>query len=155
MRQASHCGESDHTAKLTVFHDGACPVCQREIAFLKRRAGAEQIEWVDISASPEGEVCPGVQRDEALRRFHVVTADGRVLTGAAAFAVLWQSLPALAWLGRIASRPRVTPVLEWLYVRFLRVRPRIQKLVPTRLGTQPGRQDACQANCGPDSRSVT
>ena len=142
-------------AKLTVFHDGACPVCQREIAFLRRRSGAERIEWVDISTAPDGEVCPGVEKDEALRRFHVATADGRVLSGAAAFAALWQSLPALAWLGRIASRPRVTPVLEWLYVRFLRVRPRLQKMVPTRLETGRDGQDACQANCGPDSRSVT
>ena len=155
MDKAAQTEVEGQSPQLTVFHDGACPLCQREIAFLRRRAGADRIEWVDVSGSADGEVCPGVQKDEALRRFHVSTADGRVLSGAAAFAAIWRTLPAMAWLGRIASHPRVTPALEWLYVRFLKVRPHLQRLVPARRGAEADGESARQTNCGPDSRSVT
>ena len=32
-----------------VFYDGACPLCIREIAFYKRRKGADGVTWVDVS----------------------------------------------------------------------------------------------------------
>ena len=31
---------------LTVFYDGACPLCDREISFYKRRRGAEGVRWI-------------------------------------------------------------------------------------------------------------
>ena len=59
----------------------------------------------------------GVRRDEALRRFHVLEADGHTVTGAAAFVRLWSAYPGLARL------PGVTPCLEFGYRLFLRLRP--------------------------------
>ena len=55
-------------AALTVFYDGACPLCRREIAFYRRRRGAARIRWLDISRAPEGEVAPGLSRCAALAR---------------------------------------------------------------------------------------
>ena len=34
---------------LTVFFDGSCPICSKEINFYKMRAGADELSWVDVS----------------------------------------------------------------------------------------------------------
>ena len=62
--------------KLTVFYDGACPLCEREISFYRCRKGAEGIAWVDVSRSSEDEVTPGLSKNQALARFHIMDADG-------------------------------------------------------------------------------
>ena len=38
------------SAAVTVFYDGACPLCATEIGFYQRRRGAERVAWVDASA---------------------------------------------------------------------------------------------------------
>ena len=37
------------TRSLTVFFDGSCPICSKEIIFYKMRAGADELSWVDVS----------------------------------------------------------------------------------------------------------
>lgn len=107
----------------TVYFDGACPVCRTEIAHYQRQRGAEAIAWVDASSCDEAALGPGVDRSAVLRRFHVREADGSLVSGAAAFAVIWQRLPAFAWLAKLASFRPVLAVLEGGYKIFLRIRP--------------------------------
>lgn len=106
---------------LTVFYDGGCPVCRAEIAHYRRTAGAERCQWVDANqhgAGPEGPT-----REQLLARFHVLDADGRWHSGAAAFARLWQQLPGWRWLGRWAqSSPALLALMEGGYRGFLGVR---------------------------------
>jgi predicted DCC family thiol-disulfide oxidoreductase YuxK len=116
-----------------VFFDGSCPLCSREIAFYQSRAGSENIDWIDISQSvDEGEVVPGLCRERALARFHVKTADGRIVSGAAAFATLWSILPGFRLLGRLFQLPPLTWLLERAYDLFLTFRPRLQVMVGLR-----------------------
>ena len=56
---------------LTVFYDGACPLCDREIAFYRSRRGAERVSWVDLTASTHETIAPGLSRQAALARFHL------------------------------------------------------------------------------------
>jgi demethoxyubiquinone hydroxylase (CLK1/Coq7/Cat5 family) len=106
----------------TVYFDGACPVCRREIGHYRGRAGAESIEWVDVASVDGAALGEGLSRDAALARLHVRGPDGRLVSGAAAFAAIWTRLPAYAWLGAIASLPPVQGVLEVGYRAFLRLR---------------------------------
>lgn len=108
---------------LTVYHDGACPLCRREIALMRRLDRRRRIAFVDV-ADP-ATACP-IDRRAALARFHAVE-DGRVLSGAAAFAAMWRVIPVLRPLGLIARSPTVLSVLDRLYTRFLQVRPRLQR----------------------------
>lgn len=114
------------SGKLEVFFDGGCPLCRREIGFYRKRADAAAVNWVDISDPNAGEPAPGLSRCEALARFHVRTPDDRLLSGAAAFARLWQETPGFRTLGHMASWPPITWILERAYRAFLRVRPKIQ-----------------------------
>ena len=48
-----------------------------------------------------------LSRQQALARFHVRRADGRLVSGAAAFVSLWQQLPRWRWAARLAGLPGV------------------------------------------------
>jgi predicted DCC family thiol-disulfide oxidoreductase YuxK len=110
-------------AALTVYYDGACPVCSREIALYRRQAGAERCLWVDASSCPESALGTGLSRDRALARFHVRRADGVLVDGTRGFTVLWRSLPRFAWAGRIASIGPMPLLLDVAYRVFLWLRP--------------------------------
>ena len=113
---------------LTVLYDGACPLCRREIAVyqgLQPIQPTHTLKFADVSQA----TCPlppGGVRSDYLARFHVQRADGRVLSGAAAFVALWATLPGWRYLAMAARVPGATPALEWVYRAFLRIRPQMQ-----------------------------
>jgi len=111
--------------RLTVWFDGACPLCLREIALMRRLDRRGAIQFIDVAG--EEAVCP-IDRAELLARFHA-REDGQLLSGAAAFAAMWRAIPLLRPFGLAARAPWALKILEALYVRFLRVRPRLQRLV--------------------------
>ena len=106
---------------VTVWFDGDCPLCTREIALMRRLDRRGAIEFVDIATGTGA--CP-IDRREMLARFHA-RADGHLLSGAAAFAAMWRAIPLLRPLGLLARNRSVLAVLEAAYLRFLVVRPRL------------------------------
>lgn len=108
---------------VTVWYDGACPLCIREIALMRRLDRRGAINFLDIAAPAVS--CP-LDRKLMLDRFHAAE-DGQLLSGAAAFAAMWRAIPLLRPIGLLARVPAVLAILEALYLQFLRVRPHIQK----------------------------
>jgi predicted DCC family thiol-disulfide oxidoreductase YuxK len=112
-------------AACTVYFDGLCPVCSREISAYRRLRGGEGIAWVDASRCEEAALGAGLDRASAMRRLHVrrgTGTNGTLVSGAAAFVEIWKQLPAFAWLARIfANRPALL-ALDLLYDGFLRLR---------------------------------
>lgn len=115
---------SEAKKDLTVYYDGACPLCLAEIGHYKAQAGAEKIEFVDAAtdALPDD-----LDRDTALGRFHVRRADGSLVSGAAGFAEVWNGLPSWRWAARIAAIPGVLWILELGYRGFLPLRPYLSR----------------------------
>ncbi|MEO0689523.1 MAG: DUF393 domain-containing protein [Pseudomonadota bacterium] len=109
-----------------VWFDGACPLCQREIALMKRLDKTRAITFIDVSENADPS-CP-IDQNELLARFHA-EEKGVVLSGAAAFAAMWRAIPGLRPLGLLARNKWVLAALERLYLLFLKVRPRLQRLV--------------------------
>ena len=107
---------------VTVWHDGGCPLCRREIALMRRLDRRGAITFVD--ASDGASACP-LDRADLLARFHA-REDGRMLSGAAAFAAMWRAIPALRPLGLLARNRFALRLLDRGYVGFLRIRPRLQ-----------------------------
>ncbi len=87
----------------------------------RRRA----IQFTDVSGGGATN-CP-IDRAMLLARFHA-REDGRVLSGAAAFAAMWRAIPVLRPFGLMARNRHVLAVLEQAYTAFLRMRPRLQRL---------------------------
>lgn len=115
--------------QVTVYFDGSCPLCRREIGFYKNSAGADQIRWEDISRVLDGQVAGDLSCQQAMARFHVRAADGSLKSGAAAFVELWLSLKNWYWLGWMFAHPPGVWFLEKCYVGFLRIRPAIQRRI--------------------------
>ena len=110
----------------TVYYDGSCPLCSREIAFYASQTGGDHLVFVDVSQEfddPEHDLTS----DDALRRFHVRCEDGELASGALAFVEIWRSLPNWRWLAKLASFPGAVTVLEILYRGFLWIRPAISR----------------------------
>ena len=64
-----------------------------------------------------------------MKRFHVRRSDGRLVSGAAAFAELWKATPGWRWLGHVAALPPLVWIAEGAYRLFLLVRPAVQRAV--------------------------
>ena len=113
--------------RTTVFFDGACPLCRAEIRFYESRDAEGAFSFVDVSR-PDAGLPDTLGRDEALARFHVLSPDGRLLGGAAAFAEVWRRTPGWRWAWRLSTLPGVMVLLETGYRLFLRFRPAIVRL---------------------------
>lgn len=110
-------------ACLTVYHDGTCPLCRREIALARRVT--EAVAFVDVSGAGATEVAPGLTGEVAMQRFYVRRANGETLSGAAAFLEMWSQSPRLHWLRGWNRRPWLVRGLDAVYSLFLRIRPTI------------------------------
>ena len=119
-------------SRVTVWHDGGCPLCGREIALMRRLDWRGSITFVDAT---NAQACP-LDRADLLARFHAREDGGPMLSGAAAFAAMWRAIPLLRPLGLLARNAAVLAWMELLYIRFLRVRPRLQRwLAPSEVRT--------------------
>jgi predicted DCC family thiol-disulfide oxidoreductase YuxK len=111
-------------AEVTVWFDGGCPLCVREMALMRRLDRRGAIVFVDLAGVDA--VCPR-DRSELLSRLHA-SERGVMLSGAAAFAAMWRAIPVLRPLGMAAKHPLVLCGLERAYLAFLRVRLILQRL---------------------------
>lgn len=116
------------STRVTVWFDGACPLCQREIALFRWLDGAAlRIAFIDVAAPDAEASCP-LDRADLLARFHAQETGRPIVSGAAAFAAMWRAIPLLSPLGHLARLPPLLWALERLYRAFLRIRPRLQRL---------------------------
>lgn len=113
----------DPAPRPTLYFDGACPVCSREIAMYQRQPGAEGVCWVDVTRCEPSALGAGLTRDAAMARLHLRRPDGQLVSGAAAFTALWRTLPRWAWLGRLLGSGPGLWLLEAGYRGFLAARP--------------------------------
>jgi predicted DCC family thiol-disulfide oxidoreductase YuxK len=108
---------------LTVWYDGNCPVCSREIGWLKRQTDAS-VSYVDLTTAP---FLP-LERSALMRRFHAQEHDGPLLSGIDAFAALWHRSKFLKPLSFAARIPLFRWILERSCECFLRFRQMLQRL---------------------------
>ncbi len=118
----------NNLGKISVFYDGACPICTREINYYEKLDSNRNVNWVDITKTDKEMITSGLTKSQALARFHIMAEDGRLYSGGTAFAKLWTQLPYFKYLGYLFQYPPMSWILDIVYVIFLRVRPAIQSL---------------------------
>jgi predicted DCC family thiol-disulfide oxidoreductase YuxK len=111
--------QSQKPSPITVYYDGGCPICRREIAFYQERTG-EAALYCDVSH--EAHPAPDLSQQAAMARFHVRLPDGQLRSGAAAFLALWQAIPGLKLAARVLSLWPILPLLDFAYDLFLKIR---------------------------------
>lgn len=115
------------TTRLTVYFDGSCPLCRREIAIYRRLPEALAIAWIDVSAAQD--LGGALSCEAAMARFHVRDSQGRLFSGAAAFSRMWRMFPGWRWLGWLSAWPPLSWLFELAYRLFLPLRPSLQRLL--------------------------
>ncbi len=122
----SRSDHQDTPPALTVLYDGACPLCRREIGLYRGLPSGAPLCFADVSDAAQP-LPAGSSRAQLLARFHVLDADGRLLSGAQAFLALWAVLPGWRWLARAGRLPGAAWAMERVYRLFLRLRPALQR----------------------------
>lgn len=118
---------SQYLPELTVFFDGVCPMCSREIAHYRNLPGAEKIEWVNIYQAKERLEQEGLSFDDALALFHVRDRQGRWHIGVPGFIAVWSVLRPYRALGWLCRTLRLGGPLNFFYVRFAKWRLQRQR----------------------------
>ena len=103
---------------ITVFYDGKCGLCAREIGYYRRIAPDGVFAWQDVSESSELLEREGMSLLQALQLLHVKDDAGRLHVGVDAFIVIWQSLQRWRWLALVVALPIIRPLASWVYRAF-------------------------------------
>ncbi len=111
-------------SELTVFYDGLCPVCSREVASYQRLTLRAPITWLDLAGGVDVLNTEPFTLEQALALLHVKDVQGNLYVGLAAHVLLCQHLPGLTWLSALLSNsPRLHAICDHAYQFFTRHRP--------------------------------
>ena len=123
------------TQRATMFYDGACPLCRREVAHYRRLDSEGRVRWVDISEDSSLLAPHGISAQQAMARLHALDGHGNVVHGVRAFATIWAELPYYRWLSRLVQLPGILPLMDAAYLRFARWRLRRRRCSDNQCGT--------------------
>lgn len=110
--------------QLEVFHDGECPLCQREMQLLRRLDRAGAIRFVDISAAGFDPLPLGVSWQMLMDRIHARLPDGTLIEGVEVFRRLYAAV-GFRRLVAFSRLPGVAQLLDAAYHLFAKNRLRL------------------------------
>jgi len=109
--------------EIRLLYDGECPLCSREVAFLRRRDREGRIDFEDIAAPGFDPAPTGRTREELMARIHGVLPDGTVVEGMEVFRRAYAAV-GLGWLLAPSRWPLVGRLFDAAYRVFARNRLR-------------------------------
>ncbi|MGR5058553.1 thiol-disulfide oxidoreductase DCC family protein [Vibrio rotiferianus] len=116
--------------KLTVFYDGTCPLCAKEMKALKQRDAKQQIKTVDIYSEAFA-AYPQIDHEQANTILHALNEKDELLLGLDVTHRAWQ-LVGRSWLYAPLRWRIIKPVADWLYLKFASNRYRVSYLLTGR-----------------------
>ncbi|ASP37301.1 thiol-disulfide oxidoreductase DCC [Bacterioplanes sanyensis] len=115
-------------AKVTVFYDGQCPLCVREMRHLQTLDHAERLHLVDIKQPQFNQQFPDIDAKQADRILTGINTDGRTIYGLDVTYAAWHAVGRGYWIA-----PLRWPGVRWfsdrVYLLFARHRARISRWV--------------------------
>ncbi len=116
LTQKSTEKNSQPSWKVKLLYDGDCPLCMREVRFLRKKdQGRGLVKLVDIASdnyNPK-EHC-GVDYKSAMGRIHAILPDGTIIRDIEAFRYVYEIL-GMGWLYAVTKLPIVGKVANWVY----------------------------------------
>ena len=102
-------------AKLILLFDGGCPLCLREVKFLRSRDKFENISFVDIDSSNyEPDLYLGISYKDAMGRIHAINKSGEILKDVAVFREAYR-LVGLGWIYAPTRLPILGLLIDQIY----------------------------------------
>ena len=100
---------------LTLLYDGACPLCLREVTFLKRRDLHGRLAFVDIDRHAyDPAQWRGISYRDAMARIHAIRADGEILKDVAVFREAYRCV-GLGWIYAPTEWPLIGLLIDRIY----------------------------------------
>ena len=109
---------------LTVFFDGACPICVREIALMRRLDRRRRLVCCDFARPDYDTASINISPAELGRVIHARWADGSVITGVEVFRAMWEAV-GLGFVAKLSRLSLVEPLVLNAYAWFARNRLRL------------------------------
>lgn len=116
--------EATKSAEMEVFFDGGCPLCLREINFLKRRDCHGRIKFTDIDASDFSSESCGKTYDELMAKIYGRLPDGTWITGVEVFRRLYAAV-GFGPLVALTRLPVISQIMDLGYHLFAKNRLRL------------------------------
>jgi predicted DCC family thiol-disulfide oxidoreductase YuxK len=111
------------TWQLELLYDGACPLCVREINFLRRQdAGRGLISFVDIADDlyhPDEHA--GIDFETAMGVIHAILPDGTIVKNVEVFRRTYEIL-GIGWIYAITKIPAIEYLANLLYGMWAKLR---------------------------------
>lgn len=104
------------TWKIKLLYDSECPLCVREVNFLKQRdAERGLVAFVDVADPDYQAVDHGdIDYATAMGRIHAVLPDGTTVKNVEVFRRIYEVL-GLGWVYAITKLPLIGAFADWLY----------------------------------------
>jgi predicted DCC family thiol-disulfide oxidoreductase YuxK len=100
---------------IDLLYDSACPICNMEVAFLRKRDVAHRIKFTDLSAADYDPAQHGnVAFERGMRKIRAVMPEGEVVTGMEVFRQTYNAI-GLGWMFAITQLPLVGTVADSMY----------------------------------------
>ncbi|KKN34044.1 hypothetical protein LCGC14_0797660 [marine sediment metagenome] len=113
---------------LTVFYDGHCPLCVKEIKALKSYDVNNKLSLIDLNMDNFYSVYPHIDITAAQKKLHGQLADGTMLYGLDVSILAWKTVEKHQWL-TVLHWPLIKPVANMAYRFFARYRHQIAFLL--------------------------
>ncbi len=108
--------------KLTLLFDGGCPLCRREVKFLRSRDHFKKISFIDIdSPNYQPKHYSDITYREAMGRIHAITSSGEILKDIRVFREAYR-LVGLGWIYLPTKLPILGPLTDLIYQLWARWR---------------------------------
>ena len=118
-------GPDGTSFEIELLYDGACPLCSREVAALRRLdRGRGRVRFADIAGPGFEPARYGRSRAELAARIHGALPDGGVLAGMEVFRRAYAAV-GLGWLLAPTRWPILRPLSDAAYRWFARNRLRL------------------------------
>lgn len=142
--------KSSEDRRIEVFFDGACPICVREVRFLRRLDRKRRIRFTDIAAADFRASDYGKTMEAFMSEIHGRLPDGTWVRGVEVFRKLYTAvgLAPMVWFTRL---PIVAGLLDRAYRVFARNRLRWTQRCSTNGGScavkvcSTGTNDSCDS----------
>jgi predicted DCC family thiol-disulfide oxidoreductase YuxK len=119
--------------EIEVFYDGACPLCRREIAWIRKLDRRDRIQFTDIASEDFQSASVGKSHDELMAKMHGRLPTGEIITGVEVFRRMYDAV-GFRTLANISRWPILRQILDVGYRLFARLR---LKLPRSRCADQP------------------
>lgn len=107
---------------ITVYYDGKCGICAKEIRYYKRIAPENTFVWQDLTEISQGFIEKGYKLSEGLKSLHAEDATGQMHKGVDAFILIWKQLKYWNVLAFFVALPVIKQIAKFTYKMFAKWR---------------------------------